>query len=445
MKVVARLVRTYFFGTPLTRALTLGGLASCVVALLSATYLEKPQPMTAFAWPGLLAVFLGSSLMPLMAWRLAQGHAVPLLPGGRMKLLASIYLTMAVVALPAGLLTPFALVAGTGAHLSDIDKMPGAVDYLINVAFLVYTSAVLISGWLYLIMWFLTSQRNFAGVAKALVVVALVVFVPTREIRELSATIQWNLVQLAVAWTVFGAGFLAWPRLKAKLARRSVGRRATPNHRSRDTWGREVSLILGTHNPWQLVAAFALPILLASRTGMDMPEVWLFLLTIFSTISGAFAGQAAARSRALWLRRDSSRAELFAEVEREFWRHNGIALAVLLALMAGIGSYMHLRGQLLAGGLPLLVLGSASSTYLGLMVTRGLRWTEILVGSSVMLILMAVALSLGVARVGLPAVIAVESGLAVLVFVLRAVARRRWARIDWIECRPARALATRGA
>jgi len=32
-----------------------------------------------------------------------------------------------------------------------------------------------------------------------------------------------------------------------------------------------------------------------------------------------------------------------------------------------------------------------------------------------------------------------------VVFVLRAVARRRWSRIDWVECRAPRALSMRQA
>jgi len=444
MKAVARLVCSYFTGTPLTRALTLGGLALNVMSLLVVTYLPQAEHMLAFALLGQLAIFLGSSLMPLMAGRLAQGHAVPLIPRGRLKVLASIYLTVALVALPAGLLAPFAYVAGNSERFSDFQKYPGAVDFLVNMSIVIYTSLLLICGWLYLIMWFLTSQRNFAGLAKSLLIIALVIFVPAREMRELSGTIEWNLTQLAVIWTVFGAGFLSWPSLKAKFGRRSL-RRGSAAGTSRDTWGREVPLILGTQNPWQIIAAVALPLILATRTGMDMPEVWLFLFTIFSTVTGAYAGQAATRSRALWLRRGSSRAELFVEVERAFWRHNGIVLAMLLALMVGIASYMHLPGKLFIGGVPLLALGVVLTTYLGLMITRGLRWPEVLLASAVMLTLMVVALLLGAKFVGLPIVLVIEAGLAVLAYVLRNVARRRWVHIDWTECRPPRELAMRGA
>ena len=140
-----------------------------------------------------------------------------------------------------------------------------------------------------------------------------------------------------------------------------------------------------------------------------------------------------------------SRTELFAEVERAFWRHNAIVSGMLLALMVAIGSYMHLRGELLAGGLPLLALGTALSTYLGFMITRGLRWIEIVLGSAVMLTLMAVSLLLGQELVNLGLVFSIEVLLLGVVFVLRAVALRRWSRIDWFECRPPKVLITRQA
>ena len=63
-------------------------------------------------------------------------------------------------------------------------------------------------------MWFLTSQRNMAGLFKGLLVITLVIFAPARDIRDLTVTLLWNLQQIAVIWIVFGAGFLLWPRFK---------------------------------------------------------------------------------------------------------------------------------------------------------------------------------------------------------------------------------------
>ena len=446
MKTVLRLVYTYFMGTPVTRGLTLSGVALCLLALLAVTYLPQTAHVLAFAFSSQLAFFLGSASMPLMFGRMARGRGVGLLPHGRLKLLASAFLTVVIVALPAGLLAPVVYAAGNSFKLSDALKYPRAMDFLLDMAILIYTSLTLLAGWLYLAMWFLGSQRNASGLWRSLVIVVLLIFVPVREIQELSGKIEWNLVQLALTWMVFGAAFMAWPRIKAAMAQRGGWNRSTRKVvATRDTWGREVALILGTHNPWLLVGSLALPLLMATRVGLQTPEIWLFFLTIFSVVTGAFAGQAAARSRALWLRRGWSRAELFAEVERSFWRHNGIVSGLLLAFMVAIGSFTHLPGELLAGGLPLLVLGTALSTYLGFMITRGLRWIEIALASGVMLTLMAVSLLLTQELVKLELVFAIEAVLLALVFLLRTVARRRWSRIDWIECRPPRTLVARQA
>jgi hypothetical protein len=424
MSTVLRLVFTFFTGTPITRGLTIGGLVLFGASILSVTYLPQTAYLLAFALVGQLALFLGSGLMPMMFGRMAQGHALQMMPFGRVKLLAAALITVAVVGLPAGLITPIAYAASTGAKLAEVSKYPGAVDFLVDMGLLIYTSVALIVGWLYLIMWFNVSQRNLAGLAKSLFIILLVVFVPARELEDQSATIHWNLIQLAVIWTVFGAGFLWWSRVKRAVAPLRPNLRSSSGN---DTWGKEVALILGTHNPWLLVGAMVLPMLIATRAGASSPGIWLFVLTIFSTVTAAVAGQAASRSRALWLRSSASRAELFAEVERSFWRHNAVVLGILLALMIGIGSYVRLPGQLLAGGLPLLVLGTLSSTYLGFTLTRGLRWPEICIGAAVMLTLMSVALLLGANVVNLGVVYAIEALLLAVVFVLRAVARRRQA------------------
>jgi hypothetical protein len=445
MKAVFRLVYLYFMATPMTRALTIGGLVSCLASMCGVTYLPQSQYMMAFAWAGQMAFFLGSSLMPLMVGRLARSHASGVLPHARWKLLLSMLLTVIVVALPALILAPFALVAGVSQPVSALGAHPGLMRYAIDVAFIVYTSLVIIAGWLYVVMWFLTSERNAMGFAKGMLVIVIMLFMPAREIQELSATMRWNLEQLAVAWTVFGALFLHWRRLKNAWARRgraAIGARAGL---SRGTSGREVDLILGTANPWLLIAAQLIPIFIASRIGIQMPVVWLYFLTIFSTVTGAISGQAAERSRVLWLRLGWSRAELFSAVEQSFWRHNCVVLGVLLLLMVGIGSYAGYPTSLLAAGLPLLILGTALSTYLGLMITRGLRWPEACLGILIMLTLMSVPLLLEGQQANVETVVVIEILLAGLVLFLRTLARKRWGVIDWMACRPSRSLTARGA
>jgi hypothetical protein len=277
-------------------------------------------------------------------------------------------------------------------------------------------------------------------------VIVLVIFAPARDLRDLTMSLSWNLLQIAAIWTVFGAGFLLWPRFKAARARRERERfSGIVDALSGRTAGREFDVVLGTSNPWLQVAALALPLILVSRFVGEFTAVWLYFLTIMSVVTGVISSQAASKSRALWLRGDWSRTELFTMVERSVWRHNGIVLGVLLLLTVGIGLYARFTSTLLINGLLLLVLGTLLSTYIGLLVTRGLRWLEIVASVAVMLLLMALAELVARENVDLSAVHALEAGLAGVAVGLRFIARRRWTQIDWTACRPDRALAARGA
>jgi hypothetical protein len=445
MKAVLRLVWSYFTCTPVIRAFTFGGVAMMLAPFVALMTRGQSGELLWAATLGYLAFFLGSSLMPLMFGRLAQSHAARVLPHGRLKLLISAFLTVAIVALPLALITPLAYVAGVSTDASMLLTDVRLRDYTLQLAQMMYTQVLLFAGWLYLAMWFVTSQRNIGGMVKGLIVVLIMLYAPARQVQELSVSVRENLQQIAVIWGVFALGFLMLPRWKQLAARLRLSRFALLNRIRRQVSGREIDLVLGTANPWLLIAAQVLPILIASRIGDYSPAVWLFYLTIFSTVAGAIAGQAAERSRALWLRGNWSRSVLFSEVERSFWRHNSFVLGALIALMVAIGSFASLPVRLLAVGVPLLALGTILSTYLGLMLTRGLRWGEAVLGVGVMLALMAVAVLAASRDGGIVTVLAIEGVLAVLAIALRSIALRRWTQIDWMLCRPDRALTLRSA
>jgi hypothetical protein len=445
MKAVARLVWSYFTGTPVLRAFAIGGLALLAIDFYLVATQPKSDDRLWIAILGLMLFFVGSSLMPVMFGRLARSHSVSVLPGGRFKLLLSLYITILLVALPAGILITASMILGNGSF-PELMKDPRARDFIVGGAAVTFTSAVLFAGWMYLAMWFLTSQRNLAGLFKAMLVSMLVVFAPAREIQDFTVSTTWNLQQIAGIWFLFGAGFLWWPRLEAARARRTGERFAgLARVLAGRTAGREFDVLLGTSNPWLLIAALALPLLLMTRLVREVPSVWLYFLTILSVVTGAYSGQAAERSRALWLRGDWSREALFLAVERSVWRHNGHVLGALVLVIVGIGLSAGFPTGLLAAGLPLLILGTVVSTYLGLMITRGLRWLETIAGVCVMVSLMALAVLVARERLDLVTIVAMEAGLALLAIALRFVARRRWMHIDWMLCRPERALAARGA
>jgi hypothetical protein len=452
MKAVVRLVYLYFTCTPALRTFSAVGLAIAAISLYLVTGLPQSDVTLSIAFAGMIAFCIGSSLMPLMFGRLARSHSIRVLPWGRVKLLLSAYITIALVASLAPLLVYFAYKAAVVAqpaipgHALDPELAARIHRENIQLAWITYIVTMSIVSWLYLAMWFITSQRNTVGFVKGLLVILILLLAPVREITELDASLKWNLIRLAALWLVFGTGFMLWPRWQASTARRKLSRIAGAGRTlSRKISGREIDLMLGTANPWLLVAAQVAPIVIATRIGDYSAAVWLYYLTIFSTVAGAIAGQAAERSRALWLRGDWSRPELFAEVERSFWRHNRFVLGALLALMVAIGSYAGLPATLLAAGLPLLVLGTVLSTYLGLMITRGLRWLEAGLAIVVMVALMAVAVLAAGPNDSMLPVVALEILLAGLALGLRTAARRRWSAIDWMRCRPDRALSVRTA
>jgi hypothetical protein len=165
------------------------------------------------------------------------------------------------------------------------------------------------------------------------------------------------------------------------------------------------------------------------------PSPWLFFLTILSVLSGAVASVAATRGRRLWLRAHWTRAELFRRVEDAFWRHNSYALGVLLVMLVAVGTYFYLPTRVLAFGIGLLMLGTALSTYVGLMVTARSGWIDAAVAVATMLALMLVAIYASAPSTPTVKIVAFETALAAAALVLRQVARRRWTNLDWMLCR----------
>ena len=156
MKAVGRLILTYFLGSTASKWLTGGGLVLMLGSLYALLYLPQTQSMTALAWPGVFAFFFGTSLMPLTLGRLAQSHAACVLPGARVKLLISAVLTVLLVTLPLGLMTPLIYIAGMSANVSDLFDNPWLLGYTLRMAMFTYTSACIAATWLYVFMWFIS-------------------------------------------------------------------------------------------------------------------------------------------------------------------------------------------------------------------------------------------------------------------------------------------------
>ncbi len=444
MKAVIRLLWSYFTCTPLLRGFTFGGAAALIGSCVVMWCLPQSGLSLAVAALSSGALLLGSAMMPLMFGRMARSRGLGSLAQGRIKLLLSALATVIISAAPPAIVMYVGFTAALPLpHANATLRARFEHDTLINV-WSIYTSTLLLYGWLYVAMWFITGQRNLAGYLKALIVVAAMILAPTREIRTREVSLIWNLGELGVVWLVFGAIFLNWSSVqRLLLVWRGWLDRWGWRPRTAHVPGREIDLVLGTANPWLLAAGQFIPIALAARIGFYSAEVWLFYLTLFSTVAGAIAGQAAERSRGVWLRGGWSREQLFVQVERSFWRHNNYVLGILLVLMLAIGGYSGLAPTLLAVGLPLLILGTTVSTYLGLMLTQRLRFQEACIAVALTLTLMAVAVLAARSTANIPAVVALEIALACVALILRRVARQRWSQLDWMLCRADRALSAR--
>lgn len=459
MKAIARLIYLYFFGAAGLRWLSAGGSISFVACVFLWHWRPDWLPAILFGLIGFTALFVGTSLMPEMIARTAGGHWSATVAYLRIKLLVSALLTVVLVSLPVFVFVAAGVgqTAGPARSHPDLGRIAAERTYHLELAWISWASVANLLTWLYVVAWLVTDRRTAWGLTRALLVLSLVLYAPAKAVATLHASLWLRLEYLCATWTMFSVLFLGWPRWKT-LGNRILMRYfpawlPVPGWSARGRFdaasGRATDVLLGTAHPWLMAAALSLPTLLAVRISTFFPGVWLYCLALLSTSSAAIAGQASMRSRALWLRGGWSPGELFCAVERSFWQHNLVVLTVLLIIMVAVGTYVHLTPQLMALGVPLLVLGTALGTYLGLMVTRGMDWQETALGVAVMLSLMAGALMVDRANLSNTAdviwlaVLAVALSGATIAF--RVLSRLRWEVIDWTACRPERALRARVA
>ncbi len=441
MKAVARLMLTYFTGTRILSAVTLLGLLGVVggssvlfylpplVAqhgLPSRFSLAEETILQMLPVVGVLCFMFGASLLPTMFMRLATGHYAYVLPHGRAKLLASALGTVALVALVASAtVTLFFMNAGFPFGL------------MFRRGFLVSLTSNTV---LYGVLWFIGRSSSIGKLVGTAAAVATLV-VPLRfEIPGTSLAPVW--IACSVLWAALAAGVLLAPRMKLAYggARHLLAQRL--GGASYRGGGREIDFMLGTANPWPLALGQIVPIAIATYYFRDYhpyaneaPNPLLFFMTILSVVSGGMTAVAATRARALWLRAHWTRAELFARVERSFWRHNCFVLGVLLVTLVAVGSSLELPTKMLAFGLVLLMLGTALSTYLGLLVTASIGWTECVLAAATMVALMMISTYTAAPATPPATIVALHAGLAAAALAFRKLGAWRWARLDWMLCR----------
>jgi hypothetical protein len=443
MRAALRLIWTFFAGTPLLRAVTACGVVAAAAGSLALLYLPPlvggqglPSRLSVaqegfvmlLPVAGILSIAFGAALMPTMAARLATSHYLCVLPHARIRLLGSVFGTVVLVAV---------LASATGSVYYFRTAVP--VDLVFQRAFTVSLLSYTI---LYGVLWLM--GRSASAVGKLVGTAALIatMALPLRFITIPSTSLVGPWIACVLLWAALATAFLLAPQLKSALgcAKHALAQRFGSSYNG----GGEIDFLIGTANPWLLAVGQIAPILIAAYyvggyqplAAEAPPNPWLFFMTILSVLCGATASLAATRSRALWLRTQCTRAELFARVERAFWRYNSYALGTLLVMLVVVGKYLALPTSTIAFGLGLLALATALSTYLGLTITSTIGWIQAGAAALTMLGLMTVAIYASSPATSVTTIIALELALAVLAVIFRQLARRRWNGLDWMLCRP---------
>ena len=442
MRAVLKLVRTYFTGTPLLAITT--ALGALGVFGGSAMFLYLPPLLRSQAEPsrfslgaetivfltpvaGVIAVVFGASLLPTLFARLAASHYLYVLPYGRIRILASVFVTLTLVALVAA-----------GTTTMYYTRTPLQLDVVFERAFVV---SLLTCNLLYVVLWLTGRTSSAIGLLVGSIVIIATLVVPLPFIAQPSRSLAAPWAASLLIWSVFAVAFLLAPRWKGTVGRvrqaiaaRLVG---VSYH-----GGAEVDFMIGTGRPWVLALGQVVAILMASYflsgfavMAPSAPSPWLFFMAILSILAGAIASMAATRSRRLWLRAHWTRAQLFRRVEDALWKHNSFALGVLLVLLVVLGSQVYVPTKVLVFGMGLVMLGIALSTYLGMMITAPIGWLDAVLAVAAMALLMIAANYASRPATPVTVVYAFEAALAALALIFRSIAQRRWAHLDWMRCR----------
>jgi hypothetical protein len=220
VRAIVRLILSYFTCTWIARTCSTVGFMMLIVSYLALEFRFLPQlkliPAIALIGGGML--YIGSTLMPLMFGQTARSHLIHLLPNGRLKLLASAFVTVAVVSLPLSALWASIYQLSALGDQPDPAYAAQVHETRDRLFWAIYTSAFLISSWLYVALWFITSQRTAAGLLRGMLVLILLLYAPTQPVKSLHGLIELNVICGGTLWLVFACGFLSWPSSISILA-----------------------------------------------------------------------------------------------------------------------------------------------------------------------------------------------------------------------------------
>ena len=252
MKAVLKLVLTYFTGTQLLAIVTTLGLVGVFGG--SAMFMYLP-PLIASqggaahfslaAEPffmltpvvGVIGVAFGASLLPSIFARLAASHYLYVLPYGRVKILASVFITLTLAAL---------LAAGTTTVYYV--RTPMQLDVVFERAFVV---SLLTCNLLYVVLWLTGKSSSAISTLVGSIVMIATLVLPLRFIALPSESLIGPWAASFPIWGMLAAAFLLAPREKGAIGklREAVASRLTG---AAYHGGGEIDLLVGTGQPWQL-------------------------------------------------------------------------------------------------------------------------------------------------------------------------------------------------
>jgi hypothetical protein len=436
VKTVLRLLTVYFTGTRLQRWMSLFALILLSLGLLglwkySALLLVGPRTtlsngsiaFSALVWMapilGVLALFFSAALMPIVFGHMARAKHLHVLPYGRWKLLISVVLVLAFVAMMFGGVVEALYVS------FPIDQGP-VFGKAMAIAALTFSP-------MYLFVGLINRAKGALGSLGGAMLIIPCLALPFHFVQIPQPPLRLPLLIGSAIFVVCAGAFLTAPRWR-NWAPSGMPPWGLPRTRSRSEYraGSEFALLVGVARPWMLSAWLIFPVGVATLF-VRSANIWLCYFMLCSVICGGISSLSVSRSRSLWLRGPWSRSQLLVLLEALYWRQNAYCVTVLLVLLVVIGSYLGFPSSLLAIGIPLLLVGAAIGTYLGLMMTRGIGWLDAMCAACAMLLMLVIALY------GVEMPIAVLVGLDVAVVVLaitfRSLAQRRWSRLDWVLCR----------
>jgi hypothetical protein len=369
---------------------------------------------------GVLTLFFACALMPAIFGHLARGRQLDMLPYGRLRLLTSALCTLCFVAAIFGLVTQALFLA-----------FPEPPEFVFVKGFAI---ALLTFSPMYLLVWFVGRVKGAIGSLSGAMLIIPSLALPFHFIQIPQPPMSFPVMVGALIGLVGASVFLSVPLWRHwRLFARLTPERASHSSRRGYSPGNELALITGTARPWVLGIGLTVPVAVATLF-ITAPSIWLCYFMLCSVISGGISSFSVSRSRALWLRGPWTRNKLLSEIEGLHWRQNSYCLSSLIILLVAIGSYLEFPTGLLAAGIPLLFLGCATGTYLGLMMTRSVGWLDASYAAATMIVLLVVALR--ATDLPLPMLAFIYVGLGCVALAYRALAQKRWALLDWIECHP---------